>query len=588
MTPLFRILAALLLLFVVGACDGEDDPPEYTDPAPFTDGKDGSPCVSGTDCLGGTCIAEIAGWRNGYCTTLGCDQRDCNRDDAVCLPIINNTASCFDGCETDEDCRPAYYCAEQDGQKYCSARFEDGPVPGETGARCEVDNDCNRGMTCDTSFPGGYCLSPECQTCIGDGVCTDNVDGYGETCFDGCTRTVDCRTGYLCKKVALDDICLPSNTMPPIVDFETTEQLLGITCGATNVGEGDTGMRWEIQFEVPEGVSSYVVTPLVPTGLVSPLEITGPSVSIDLIDTYKHHNLRATELTYYDDTPVGRYAEFAFDWPIGVPYAPQFANLVEPGTHTMRLTTTSAEPCIYVVGGNPGSTIDLNIYLVGEMLDAAQAGTDPDLAEVLQVVRDIYEPAGIQLGSVQYYDAIEEARERYGVIRSFADIKRLAGMGEPRDPTLSGHLSADVFLVDDILIGGGVIVLGVSAGVPGPPGLHGNAGNGLVFNISDLGNDNRFVGYIMAHELGHYLGLRHTSEVVLGLGNDTEAEYEALVGASDPIMDTPTCDMPQSTGQNCPDFTNLLFPLAPPRNFTDLPLITEGQAEVMQLHPLVR
>jgi len=53
----------------------------------------------------------------------------------------------------------------------------------------------------------------------------------------------------------------------------------------------------------------------------------------------------------------------------------------------------------------------------------------------------------------------------------------------------------------------------------------------------------------MAHELGHFVGLYHTSELTAG-------------DFCDPIPDTPKClDHTYETISDCPDRTNLMFPV---------------------------
>jgi len=76
------------------------------------------------------------------------------------------------------------------------------------------------------------------------------------------------------------------------------------------------------------------------------------------------------------------------------------------------------------------------------------------------------------------------------------------------------------------------------------------------------------MGRLLAHELGHFFGLFHTSDSV----------------APDPISDTPACANPtQANAPNCPDFQYVMFPyhmLAPePVQFS------KGQALVVRGSP---
>jgi hypothetical protein len=73
----------------------------------------------------------------------------------------------------------------------------------------------------------------------------------------------------------------------------------------------------------------------------------------------------------------------------------------------------------------------------------------------------------------------------------------------------------------------------------------------------------------MAHEIGHYLGLFHTTETD---GSTT-----------DPLDDTPNC-VGRAFPDACPDLTNLMFPYAG----SDHTVITSDQAFQLAANPLTR
>lgn len=218
---------------------------------------------------------------------------------------------------------------------------------------------------------------------------------------------------------------------------------------------------------------------------------------------------------------------------------------------------------------------------------AADAEEDPDLAQVFARVDEIYAQAGVRLGDVRFYDVPDHIRATYRMLRSQVDVYELTAYGEPPAATLDDHLSVDLFLVDDIQFQG-ANVLGISAGVPGAAGLHGNPRNGLVFQTVDLGVDNDHVAHIVAHEIGHFIGLRHTTEVFKGTGMDAEREIDRLMGVVDPIADTAVCEEIQQTGYDCPDADNLMFPAAPPAHLEVDPRLTAGQTTVFQASPLIK
>ena len=116
-------------------------------------------------------------------------------------------------------------------------------------------------------------------------------------------------------------------------------------------------------------------------------------------------------------------------------------------------------------------------------------------------------------------------------------------------------------------------VLGVSGGIPGTPGLHGSPASGVVFALDGMLGEvslwfdgNGLLGQTMAHEIGHYLGLFHTTEMQQGM--------------TDRLADTPEC--PQSIMSDpyrmseCPDYGNLMFPTASMRDSVEVTPLQKG------------
>lgn len=104
-------------------------------------------------------------------------------------------------------------------------------------------------------------------------------------------------------------------------------------------------------------------------------------------------------------------------------------------------------------------------------------------------------------------------------------------INEMRSRAYGGTDALNIFFIEDFAHEAGT--LGIAAGIPGPMGIQNTAGSGVVVSVyghltGDGVVDTALMGGTMAHELGHQLGLYHS----------TEAEGETF----DVITDTPECD----------------------------------------------
>jgi hypothetical protein len=178
------------------------------------------------------------------------------------------------------------------------------------------------------------------------------------------------------------------------------------------------------------------------------------------------------------------------------------------------------------------AALDVNIFLVA-LPDYTGAG-DPALAALIDAFRTSLSHLGLTLGEVNVVELTGEPAATLTYVGVNEDVN---ANGQPDDMERLFALSGDVgnrylnlFLVRSIGAGGGI--LGIAGGIPGPQLVQGTVHSGVV--VTTFGGlhelhpaDVTLQADTMAHELGHYLGLYHTTER----------------GGTwfDPIGDTPEC-----------------------------------------------
>ncbi len=529
-------------------------------------GSTGSGCASNTQCNSdnATCISSFFG---GYCSQLDCTtEADCLGGNPCVLlnpdaEVAEQKHACLQGCTpSDDNCRYNYSCQNFDGHDVClegAAEAPRNPDGSNDGEACVATLNC-KGNTCirenteesgKISFPGGYCTTRDCATdtdCNGDSICI--ARSRSTTCLKTCVANADCRDGYECRDAPEGKVC---DSIVEAVAPAVTGSAFDVICGADK----------NIKFTMPTGTIGFYIAPFAPGGQkVTPTKLTYPNgTTLDILKDY--------DFLAINPEILGSLAPILFP----ASDSTAFKNAFGPGDYTLSVTTTATDLCYYVIPKtSPGTTLAVNLYFVGTSVNASAAKTNANVKQVVDIVKRIYSSMGITASVSNYFDASAEVTSQYSIIRDFNDVYNLVASSQSPGTTAAESLSVNVFLIQDFNISEAPGLLGVSTGIPGMAGLHGNSGAGLVFSSASLGSDNTQLGQTMAHEIGHFLGLRHTTE-----------HYGS---AHDPISDTPECLAPDLAFL-CGDATNFMFAYA---LGGDQSKTTAGQAFVVKRSPLVQ
>jgi hypothetical protein len=532
----------------------------------------GAACDSPDDCNRERCL-DTEEFPRGYCTTASCDRASDCPGDAVCLTTTNEKF-CAAACTEDADCRAGYECLPSpDAMGSGCGPISDAPPDGAAdGEPCEADSDC-AGGTCirGDGWRDGYCTTTQCQdrTDCARGEDDSEFDNrcyrsqQGPFCVRMCGSDGDCRDGYECYPVGRNEgFCGPKRTAD--FDFgDLASYPFDITCG---VQVQNQTARFD--YEISQDTSSYMVTPFTTeNGQVAPDNVILPDGNVVDFRGDNQFQLATAQI-------------FGVLSPMVLPAIEAFAAQGQNGTHTMEVEADVSELCYYTLEeSTPGTTIDLNVYLVGlNGVDASSAPNDPDFEATMDEFDRIYQQVGLELGEINYIDVTGDAATEYSIVRSQRAVQELVATSTRPSGGYDEALSANLFFVRGMELGGAI---GVSMGLPGPAGLHGTPASGVVFTSEYMGrtfpdrftnsdvDGNKFTGLIIAHEVGHYLGLFHTTEQQ-GRG-------------SDPLADTPECDG-RDFPSDCPDLNNLMFPLAG-KGHTD---VSPGQTFMMKANPLTK
>lgn len=419
-----------------------------------------------------------------------------------------------------------------------------------TGASCTSNADCGTGITCQVDWPDGYCTISPCRGGIthwpGDGICDIAVDR--RECLDECVSSLDCRSGYRCGLLESERrACLPTTPVGP----PERGEIAGTECWGIPPGRF-------VEFPVaqrPEAISTTVLA-AVPRGSIAP-------VSVRLPDGSEREFRDIWEAGYRVSRNLSQ---------VSVPGAPHEES--ELATAAIFRTQDASTVCVRSTSrAESGSTLRLNVCVnTLEGVTAESAADSRAVRDLLRIAGAILQPVGVDLVT-EFFHLSEADATEFQHIRD--DSAAQAMVSRSFGPPVVDLLSLNVFLVESLAFGRSTL-LGISMGISGPSGVHGDSSSGVIVSAGGLQSDQHspdLIGQAFAHEVGLYLGLFHTTE-------QTGAHF-------DPLRDTPECSIESQEWafSICPDRDNLMWPIGIVGENRNL---TRHQNWVLGRNPLVR
>lgn len=323
-------------------------------------------------------------------------------------------------------------------------------------------------------------------------------------------------------------------------------------------GKITNGLSDEIAIEIPEDTQSMLIEVRGDSGLYYLTEFNTPKG--ELIEGGLYTTRFAREVPglvdwLYPNTPT-----------LPAPESGEYSLVLRGENKSGDRITESVEIRVYTKAAQDFDTCGIHLdFLVDKA--AIDAG-DIELAldRAVEWVNNLYAPRGVRIldysiTPITLPNPNFDVSETATVMGQIDDV-----LAQARKAGSARQDSVHVVVVHSI---GGSEPSGYSMGLPGP--FDADRSNAAVLVSTSAYTD--FEGFLdvegmastVAHEVGHYLGLYHTSE---SSGNQ-----------HDPIPDTPTCD-----GGGCsPEHDDNIMTGG---GGADRSILTEGQAFVVKQHPL--
>ncbi|MFK8003722.1 MAG: hypothetical protein AB8H86_29430 [Polyangiales bacterium] len=390
---------------------------------------------------------------------------------------------------------------------------------------CRRDADCRGGEVCARSSAGGLMDLSEVELqCVDDSAsandgaeCLETSDcGRGlclvaDRCVAPCVRDGDCDEGFRC------------------ADVHARASLSALQTMRACVQEVSGGPRWDISvtpFERRIAFGERVDLPGRLDGRINLSILEGLNQGEARALTTDDGETLFDFAGAIDGSQVNPFVPIDFITTVLLPISPR-----SPAASGYGLTLGPTRPRdvsgreIQLSGPPGGNTIDVDMfYFPAGVTVGGNRRIPAQLEGLLARFGDLlFESAGIRIGEIRHHPVVGRLARRL-TVASFV------GSGHPNlneARALSAGLdrpSVSFFWMRDI-----ELVLGTAGNIPGPWGVHGSVQSGIGLNGDAIIDSMRFIRaeVTMVHELGHFLGLFHT----------TESDGSVF----EPLQDTPAC-----------------------------------------------